>query len=180
MRYHTWKIPFTFLFLLLIVILLSARPGFGAPVSMDIARLVATNFLNHVHAANTIESIETVPNGARLVAYLVQLSPQGYILVAKDDIRIPVKGYSLTSNFSDLPEPYKQALLQELEIPLAGPLDLPLIQEDETNAPYWEYLSRTPEETAGRGVFLAYTPNTFLLTSQWNQGYPYNKFAPTI
>ena len=180
MNCHNWKIQHTLQSFILIGVFLFARPGFGAPVSMDLAEQVADNFLNHVSAVHTIESIKAVESNEEEVGYLVQLSPQGYILVAGDNIRVPIKGYSLTSTFSDLPETYTQNLLRELEVSTTNSHGILSTQPDNTNAPHWEYLLRPPKLAISTLIIQSYEPDTFLLTSQWNQSYPYNSLIPTI
>ena len=171
-----------FLLYLAMCLLVFAQPGLGAPVSIDVARQVAQNFLDHEHASHTIESVQAIQSGEKQVGYLVQLAPQGYILVAGDDIRVPVKGYSLNSTFSDLPEPYSQNLLRELEIDTtsAGASAMSAPQTDDTNAPLWGYLLQTGKQLSNQTAALSYTPDTYLVTTKWNQTYPYNKLNPKI
>ena len=157
---------------MLVCIVLFAQTGFATKISQDLALRVAQNFLSHIRSAHTISAVEPVVHSGQQVGYLVELSPQGYILVARDTIRVPVKGYSLNSTFSDLPETYVQNLLVELQVPAAA---MKSAQPENTNTPYWEYLT----EYAAR-VSLSYTPDTFLLRTQWNQVYPYNKLNPTV
>jgi hypothetical protein len=165
----------------LICMALFARPGYPAPISADLAHTVAANFLNHVGTAHTMASTEAVASGGQGVGYLVHLSPRGYILVAGDDIRVPVKGYSLSTVFYDLPEAYRENLLRELEIPApSAAKSLSVPATDATNAPYWEFLVHPGPPTTAKAGTLGYTPDTFLLTTRWNQGYPYNKLNPTV
>ena len=163
------------LFLCLLVGMITvARNGTAATVSSDLAKQVAGNFLGHIRSAHTLGSVELLSRSGQSVAYLVNLSPRGYILVAGNTFRVPVKGYSLNSAFSDLPEAYAQNLLNELEIPVSTAKSTQT-QDDDLNAPYWAFLTQPPAKTA-----LDYTPDTFLLTTRWSQGYPYNKFNPTV
>ena len=165
----------------LICMALFARPGYPAPISADLAHTVAANFLNHLGAARTMATTEAVASGGQEVGYLFHLSPGGYILVAGDDIRVPVKGYSLSSVFSDLPEAYRENLLRELELPVPPPAkSLYSPTTDATNATYWEFLTQSDEQTTVKATPLSYTPDTFLLTTRWDQSYPYNKLNPTI
>ncbi len=157
---------------MLLCIVLLTQPGFASKISQDLAIRVARNFLSHIGSAHTISVVEPLVNFGQQVGYLVKLSPRGYILVAGDTIRVPVKGYSLNSTFSDLPEAYVQNLLGELQVPAAA---VKSAQPENTNAPYWEYLT----EYAARASS-SYMPDTFLLTTRWNQGYPYNKLNPTV
>jgi hypothetical protein len=137
-----------------------------------LARLVAENFLSHLNSSHVIANVGTLNSSEQQVGFLVTLSPAGYIIVAGDDIRVPIKSYSLTSSYSSLPGVYTTNILSELEV---NPL-----QAKSTTAPpkdnnsFWDYLQQTPS-TALR---TAYVPDTYLLTTQWGQRYPYNKFTP--
>jgi len=171
------------LVLALTILFVSALAAHGAPVSLDSAEQVAQNLLNHVGSFHSIEAIEALDSSGQSVAYLVRLSPRGYILIAGDDIRVPVKGYSLRSNFSDLPEAYRQNLLLELEVPDASTVTTfsGTGTSNDINAPYWDFLLRDASQPNSSPIStFSITPDTFLLTTQWNQSYPYNKLNPTI
>lgn len=156
-------------------IVLFAPSSMAAEISLDLAKQVARNFLSHIRSTHSLVAVEPVEKSGQRVAYLAALSPGGYILIAGDTIRVPVKGYSLASSFSDLPDAYVQILLGELEVPKTT---LRNAQPEITNAPFWQFLT----QNAARQIrdSLNYTPDTFLLTTRWDQGYPYNKFNPTI
>ncbi len=175
---------YNFTFFLTLCLTLFTVPASSAPISMTLAQQLAENFLIHVHAAHTISSMESVQSGGEQVGYVVNLSPQGYILIAGDDIRVPVKGYSLSSSFADLPVTYTENLLRELEVSTtslgktsAGTSSIAI---DDTNAPFWEYLLQAGKQPATPATQANYTPDTYLLTSRWDQGFPYNKLNPMI
>ena len=151
--------------------------GFAAPVPADLAARVAANFLAHTGAARTISSSEPVVKSAQVVGHLFKLSPKGYILVAGDTIRVPVKGYSMNSDFTELPTAYVDNLFNELgfQAPAGPQRSAP---PDNTNAPYWDFL--TQQRTSSGAARSGYLPDTALLTTHWNQGYPYNKLNPSV
>ncbi len=97
--------------------LLVPKFALSASIEESVARTVAENFLQHLNASQDVASIETVQSSGEDVGYLVSLSSGGYILVAANDIRVPIKGYSLNSQFSTLPPLYRTNLLKELEVP---------------------------------------------------------------
>ncbi len=166
-------------FLLMVtILLLPGRIILGAPVSIDRAEFVAEGFLAHINASNTIVSIKELKYNERQVAWLINLNPSGYILVAYDDIRVPVKGYSLESPFSTLPPAYKEVLLKELNIE-PGITVNQVSPAENTNNPYWEFLT-TPDKNGGNATIQSYTPDTYLLTTQWGQDYPYNSMNPQV
>lgn len=168
-------------FIALVSVFVFFRSALCAPVSIELAEQVAKNLLAHTGSANTIVSVEARQKNGQNVAYLLTLSPRGYILVAGDDVRVPVKAYSLSSNFSDLPEAYVRTLLRELEVQTPALKRLMSARTGkDVNAPYWEYLKQTRKRITGGATIQSYTPDTFLLTTQWNQTYPYNSLNPTI
>lgn len=163
------------LFWATICLFLSVPNGFAARIPSDLAQQVARNFLHHLHSSHTIVNTRPANRLDQTVGYLFQLAPKGYILVAADNIRIPVKAYSLTSAYKDLPEPYRRCILRELDLPASSKASA--IRPERINARYWDYLGRT---AAAESDYSKYVPDTFLLTTQWNQTYPYNKLNPTI
>ena len=165
-----------FLITILIFGLFFIQAVYSSPVTGTTAKDVAKNFLSYIQADNTIDSIEELEVNNQVVAYLVNLNPSGYILIAGDDIRVPVKGYSLKSGFHDLPKAYRQVLVDELGI-YSFPSSAEILAEGAgTNDAYWKFLTNPSDISS----IQAYTPDTYLITSQWGQSYPYNSFNPTI
>ncbi|WP_084511554.1 C10 family peptidase [Desulfatibacillum aliphaticivorans] len=153
-------------------ILTMAASAWAEPVNETLAREVAGNFLGYIQSGRSISAVEPTPESGKTVGYVVTLSPRGYILVAGDTVRVPVKAYSLNASFSGLPPAYIKVLLDELEIPEAA---VKSGLDESTNASYWDFLS-----SARKAGFKDYTPDTYLLTTQWNQDCPYNKFNPRV
>src|SRR3989339_1427286 len=113
------------------------------------------------------------------VAHLFKLEGGGYILVSTDRSISPVKAYSLAGDFAALPEPYRKALLDELELRVRVALSgagraAQAAGSTETEA-RWDFLLGF---AATRQPLAVYTPGTYLLSAHWEQGYPYNKFLP--
>jgi hypothetical protein len=152
----------------------------SAPISVDRAEVVAEGFLGHINASSTIESIKAMKYNERQVAWLVNLNPKGYMLVAYDDIRVPVKGYSLESGFFDLPPGYREILLQELDLPSVSTINSTSSGEETANSSYWDFLEAYANKTSQQSTIQSYTPDTFLLTTQWGQDYPYNSMNPQV
>ncbi|MBF0412127.1 MAG: C10 family peptidase [Desulfamplus sp.] len=181
------------------IIILLTQPVFAAEVLVTTAEEVALNFIDYLDETYfgekyTISKIEPFEDSGKIVGYLAILAPQGYILVAADTIRVPIKAYSLSSNFDTLPPAYIKVLLNELKIESVSNLSSATtsnsgnraassntalnIQPEEINSSYWEFL--TQAGILSRKSLRSYTPDTFLLTTKWNQGYPYNKFNPKV
>ena len=167
------------------------QPAFSAEVVPSKAKKVAQNFIDYQSKNRTIANIEPMRQFKEKVGCVMQLNPRGYIIVAADTIRTPIKAYSFTSDFENLPPNYVNALKQDLYVPEQAPsteqiLSLPSAEfssPENTNQPYWQFLtldtvsshrelaSVSPRQTS-------YTPGDYLLDTQWNQTYPYNKLNP--
>jgi len=166
------------------MVLFLTPPAFAAGVSLKMAEGVALKFITYLGENYTIDDTLLMEQSGQTVGYLVNLNPRGYVLVAGDTIRVPIKAYSLTSSFDRLPPAYVKNLLDELEIPAVNFSSMKTAATslpEETNRTYWDFLTRTtmiPKEKIK--TYTMYTPNTGLLTTQWNQGYPYNKFNPRV
>jgi hypothetical protein len=148
---------------------------------------VAQNYLKLLRSDKTIQSLQFLegnrldPSAAPVpVAHLFHLSGGGYLLIAASRSLTPVKAYSLSSDFDSLPPDYRNALLAEMEAqnrtsPLTDGRSA-LSDAALENAQRWDFLGNL--DTAR--LPLAYTPDTWLIRTTWNQGYPYNKFTPKI
>lgn len=175
-----------------ILIWLPSHMGFAQPITQEQASKLSESFLTHLNASHTIAKIEYLRYSEQTVGYLIHLSPQGYILVAADTIRVPIKAYSFTSEFDHLPPAYTQTLAKELFIPSSafvartiksttnsdGVKKVADTRPEDINHSYWNFLVDYP--TSAMKLTRSYTPDTFLLTTTWNQNYPYNKFNPLL
>ncbi len=157
-------------------------PAFGQSSDYETA---ARNFLlylksdKEIVSSSMIQSNDLDPTQSKVdIAFLANLSQGGYILVSTSRRISPVKAYSLRADFSTLPDAYKRYLLLESESRvrnLASFTRLPSGLSDTEKS--WDFLlhydpsSRMP---------LEYTPDTYLLTTRWDQGVPYNKFLPQV
>jgi len=113
---------------------------------------------------------------------LVRLAGGGYVLIAPTTNLSPVKAYSFTRDFEDLPPAVQLYLRQELEgaARAAQGQDQPaagreVLSVSETQA-RWDFLLNYPPARQP----LAYTPDTWLIKTIWNQGHPFNKFTPRL
>ncbi|MBF0113058.1 MAG: C10 family peptidase [Desulfamplus sp.] len=158
------------------------KDSYADEINQMTAEEVAINFIKYLGEDYTISTVEPLEESGKTVGYLVNLNPKGYIVVAGDTIRVPIKAYSLTSIFSNLPPAYIKLILNELKIDSlarsAFSRKYPASQPEEINRLYWELL--TQANIVSRKSLRNYTPDTFLLTTQWDQGYPYNKFNPKV
>ncbi|MCK4822392.1 C10 family peptidase [bacterium] len=184
-RLTTMKNKFNFILFMLILFLSfpAVNQVFAAESEYNI---VAENFLKYLNSDKEIVSCRIIEANALdstlakiAIAYLADLKGGGYILVSTSKCLTPVKAYSLRHDFATLPDPYKQFLLSEMEynirtITTSGRTSKSVtIGETQKR---WDFLLNFEKAR----TTLAYTPATCLLTTRWNQDYPYNKFLPEI
>jgi hypothetical protein len=155
------------------------------------ARQAAQNFLSFVNSPKTIVSVSPLesrmldPSKSAVIAgWIFNLNEGGYILISASPNRFPVKAYSLENDFLSLPSPYRTFLEKELELYARLNLDMEQTQrhvqsisENNEARDAWNFLLEW--DPAARRT-QADEPGTHLLTTTWDQGYPYNKFLPEI
>ncbi len=130
---------------------------------------IAVNFLNFKHINKKIISEKEIKYNNKNVASLFNLEDGGYILVSLSKQFSPVKAYSFKDNFENLPKDYKNFILSELSLSVQSrSVDKKVLNR-------WDFLKNY--QTSKYSV-RSYIPNTNLLTTTWDQGYPYNKFYP--
>jgi hypothetical protein len=90
---------------------------------------------------------------------------------------VPVKGYSLTSGLETCPEVTGRYCLRSLKLPQVLTINSSSVGTEDINSSYWAFLKTPPDKNA---AIQAYIPDTFLITTRWGQGYPYNSMNPQI
>lgn len=148
--------------------------------------ILARNFLEYLGSDKEILSTRII-EASKLdpalpevpIAYIVNLKDGGYILISTSRDLTPVKAYSLHGDIETLPVPYRDYLFLEMEY-----------NRRQIGRSSRTVQKGTISETEGRWNFLLnygrsravteYTPDTHLLTTTWNQGYPYNKYLPEM
>ncbi|WP_300461058.1 C10 family peptidase [Desulfobacula sp.] len=162
-----------------------------ALTSQDQATLAAKNLLGFLGSAKTIVATSALNSNrldssqsAVLAGWVMDLNDGGYLLISSSPSFSPVKAYSLKNAYTSLPVAYRQFLEQELELYARLETETQSTQRTSLGLPEktraetaWAFLLNT--DPADRRT-LSYAPDTHLLTTTWNQGYPYNKFLPKI
>ncbi len=158
--------------LLAAVLLVFAFRVVAGPVDAQRARFVAKNFLNINDARST--GLRDISAEAGFANVYVFSTDNSFVLVPADDRLQPVLGYSLNGKFDyeNMPE-NKAAWIQEYSDAVAYAI------EHQTRATD-EVLQQWNDLAAGRtGTMRAVTVVAPLLTTQWNQGSPYNMLCPS-
>ncbi len=149
------------------------------------ARQVAKNF--YFETAHTyyspiaygeiaIDGIYTRNYDGQTAFYIINLKPDGYVIVSAEDTYNPILGYSLKSSYD---ENRKNKVFESWITTYAEKIDYlranDIAATDEMEARWAHYLNAGRKELAGQAKGRDIDP---LLTSTWNQDYPYNAMCP--
>jgi len=183
MRKNAKAIAAIFLVSFVLTCLFGVGSVFGTESEYDIA---AKNFLKYLNSDKEIVSTQWIKGNSldatlseMNIAYLANLSDRGYILISASRRLTPVKAYSLNADFATLPQGYKKFLLLEAEYNIRTlntrirSMQPGALSETGRR---WDFLLDFDKMRALR----TYIPDTFLLTTKWDQGHPYNAFLPEI
>lgn len=165
--------------------LIFSYPKSGFAVDAAEAERAAQNFIAYIQSERTIRAAEILeanrldPEQPEMaVAYLFHLDEGGYILVSASRNLSPIKAYSLSGDFDDLPPPVREFLLREVEYNMrvtekSSGISTQTLSPTQQS---WDFLLNPSADRSTQ----TYTPHTELLTSAWNQGYPYNRYLPEV
>ncbi|MBU2652120.1 MAG: C10 family peptidase [Bacteroidetes bacterium] len=166
---------------LLICLLLSN--GINAnPVERDKAAIVAENFYCHILTVGDMTSNASLQ--PELSTYYFQDLPvffiagfqEGFVLLSTDSDLPPILGYSAEGFFdiANLPPALDYFLKKYAEELISGLL--PDKEASKTNDKNWDLLYNGMIPADREALFRS--EGVPLLTSSWNQNYPYNKYCP--
>jgi hypothetical protein len=146
----------------------------ASPVSRNEAVNVASVWMRHISETNSVAEVTATVNPVNPNTtdwYVVNFSEGGYILISADDILIPVLGYDTNGSFSTTDLPQNLAgYLNQLHLEISAVLATANI----TAHPAWQSVRQG--DFAG---FLPDRPVTPMLTTNWDQGWPFNSMCPT-
>lgn len=167
--------------LLLLVLLISlCYVVFSVPVSHQVARRVADSFMMHqsVKAGNTqFKSNEAVMSSYmwqnKLMYYIFNYSEGGFVLISGDDLFVPVLAYSFDETFDpDNMAPATIDWMQQYILQMQMAYDEGVDAHERIISSWKELYNNTQTDEKN------YKAVTQLLTTRWNQNYPYNMFCP--
>lgn len=128
---------------------------------------LAVQYIRKYSSRNVaVKSIQAMGKEKRAF-YVVNLAPQGWVIVASDDVIRPVIGYSFTGDLDvkKLPDNMQYALgCHEREM-------LRIVGKVQEAHPYWKSSGHIATRAAGRVI----EP---LISVNWNQDSPYNAYCP--
>ena len=157
--------------LLLAAAVLMLGTAVAAPVNPKRAAALAQSFFSSQTGAKSGNLLATVPIEWQYDGiYLFEGANGGFVLVAADDVARPILGYSATGTIdtANMP-PALQEWLQGYQ------KEIDILREAKGFPPHAEWYALeqgiTPKDTVWEGV----EP---MLTTFWDQGYPYNGYCP--
>lgn len=163
--------------LLLIAALLSFAASANAnPVTVETARRVATNFWNHHRPADTktAGTVAELTFGELPHLHIFDVDGMGFVIVSGDNRVMPVLAYSFNNTFPTELNPELGYWMHGYEEQVAAVAKSDLVAS-ESIVEQWATLASakglpdTPKDL---------TAVPAMLTTQWAQGSPYNKFCP--
>lgn len=164
----------------MMLIVFSSLTAKANPVDMRTAREVAMKFVNAnakvpLRGAEDLQLVTTYNISRGDAAFHIFNTSNGFVIVAADDCATPILGYSDEGRPFDLDnvpiqlQGYLQGFVEQIEYGIENN-----IQPDEATAQQWESvrsIGRLNDDRNGEAV----EP---LITTQWDQGYPYNSLCP--
>ena len=165
--------------ILLVLLLATALAAKANPVDLRTAREVAVKFMNAnarvpLRGTEDLQLVTTYSTENNNAAFHIFNTPNGFVIVAADDCSTPILGYSDESQFdvNNVPiqlQDYLQGFVEQIQYGMEN-----RIVADENTARQWELVRSTGRLNNNRDGD-AVEP---LITTQWDQGYPYNALCP--
>lgn len=154
-------------------------------VSMKQAEKVAMNFYFERHNIYqgeipremiSIQSVHTEKDAQQTYYYVFHFNPAGFVIVPADDCLVPVLGYSFEHNYvAENQPPNVQWWFQQYKDQVRFAREN-FLQPDKAVSRFWEKYLADNFAPAEKGVSSkAMEP---LITTTWNQNWPYNYYSP--
>lgn len=148
----------------LFIALACSLTGYAREVSEQYAREYALNYISlQTTEKHTVKSIDR----ANACYYIINLAPQGWVILAADDVAAPVIGYSLSGSLEKENIPANMRyMMSEFEEKIRN-----VILTEKTQHLYWMH----PSASVTRAGDSKIEP---LIQVNWNQSAPYNAYCP--
>lgn len=148
-------------------------------IDLSTARKVADAFLKSNLAPGAVSlslssSDHTIIQNGNPTLYVLNIDPQGFIIVPAHDAAPPVLGYSLANNFSNFGQPENFSAWIDGYSQIVNYLTENNVQSSSGNSAQWEALLNP---SAIKSVATVTTVGP-LIPCLWNQSYPYNYLCP--
>lgn len=129
-------------------------------ISFQRASNLAQNIIQNNALCCQISDTEVLSAQNQALAYVYHLEPRGYLVVSAQEQLTPLMAYSLDADFHG-----ENNLLQDL---LIADLSQRYAYQDVRNIQAWQNIENNPPLLR----------NDYLLSSNWNQTYPWNALCP--
>jgi hypothetical protein len=168
------------LVLSLFVVLVCANL-FPQQVDQHLAKTISENFILYHQKSHEVQDIHSLESDFRVLAWIVTLSPEGFLLVSGDEKLRPVLAYSFQNNLDTSDENkriFETIIEADIESRLAYPLK-DLNQQLQLHEEWKGLISASKtkmrfEQWPPSGT----TPTGGWLFENWTQGSPYNQMCP--
>lgn len=151
-------------FISFFIALLLSLTSYAREVSKQQAREYVVYYISlHTTDNYTVKSIDKV----NACYYLINLAPQGWVILSTDDVATPVLGYSLSGSLEQEKIPANMRyVMSEFEERIQE-----TILTEKTQHPYWMHPSTSVTRAGDNKI----EP---LIQVNWNQGSPFNAYCP--
>ena len=174
--------------LLFLVVAMVSASVFAEPVALPTAVTVARNWYASIQPSEMsvrrnveVQDTFALSEHGAIVLYLFNMKDGGFVVVAGDDLSVPILGYSKTGHFDASNEPAGVKALfgaYEKQIGLGRMKNAPTGPKSRSQ---WNALSIPLDKVAlnkFRTTFAGTKDAGPLLKTHWGQGWPYNKMCP--
>lgn len=153
------------------ILLFAVVTCFAEHVKTDDANKVARNFLKNNNA--NYEALEDVSNPVAFDNIYVFTTSGSFVVMSADDCVRPVLGYSLTEGFdvNNIPDNMK-SWLGDYSVQIQLAIDNSAKASSEIRKMWDDLKNRAPNAAKANSVVEP------LLSTTWNQNYPYNYYCP--
>ncbi|MBL7215044.1 MAG: C10 family peptidase [Phycisphaerae bacterium] len=131
-------------------------------------------------SAFKIKEVQPLVASGEIVGFISEMEPSGFVLFSADDQSPPVKFYSDNGTYENLPIGLRKVLELELseDSAILNNKKVPKITSTlKRFSDRWNYLTSDTSQTED-GSSSTPISGTAILTTTWNQNYPYNYYCP--
>ena len=164
----------------------------GSPVTKERAAEAAATFLAKRYSApagttglkskspQAIQQVFPLTEGGRTIGFVATFDPSGYVLLSADDEAPPIKLHTDSGAFDSLPPAFLKVIQLELaeDLNTLGAMKSLATPDGLKYREQWSALAPTAKQAVDLSAQGATPPGTFLLTTAWNQDFPYNWYTP--
>jgi hypothetical protein len=155
----------------------------AAPVDRETAQRAALQWMRqHAEASSELQAVDAMhvfEHRGQDAFYIVNMQPRGVVIVSADDLAVPVLMYSSDDRYDGTLPPALRGMLEAIAEDLAAAIAAGVEQPAQTAAMWEELLGGDGRRSAFYGGGMGVMAVSPLLSTTWNQTFPYNKDCPT-